>query len=191
MLLDVARCPIGNIGSYRWPSTTGERMRETIEALMSEHITFETYEQWRREASQEVRDELEEGAAIPSWEVRQIIKRRTLLRLAERTTGNVSDAMRSVAQRLADRMRGRWPPPMLSRAFPSSTTRERVARPAAPETLRGHPCGSEGESMQVLGCDLQRTVPSTHYDEQGYEGGPERAFGPGPPCPYPGALEPL
>ena len=75
-----------------------ERMRERIEALMSEHITFETYERWRTEASQEVRD---------PWEVRQIITRRTLLHLAERTTGEVSDAMRSVAQRLADRMRGR------------------------------------------------------------------------------------
>lgn len=79
-----------------------EGMRETIEALMSEHITFETYEQWRREASQEVRDTLPEGAAIPSWEVRQIIKRRTLLCLAERTTGEVSDAMRSVARQLGE-----------------------------------------------------------------------------------------
>jgi hypothetical protein len=78
----------------------GERMRETIEALMSEHITFETYEHWRRRASQEVREKLEEGAAIPSWEVRQIIRRRTLLCLAERTTGEVSDAMRSVARQL-------------------------------------------------------------------------------------------
>jgi uncharacterized membrane-anchored protein len=85
----------------------GERMRETIEALMSEHITQETYEQWRKEASQEVRERLEDGADIPSREVRQIITRRTLLCLAERTTGEVSDAMRSVAQRLADRMRGR------------------------------------------------------------------------------------
>ena len=75
----------------------GERMRETIEALMLEHITFETYEQWRREASQEVREKLEEGAAIPSWEVRQIITRRTLLCLAQRTTGEVSVAMRNVA----------------------------------------------------------------------------------------------
>jgi hypothetical protein len=71
----------------------GERMRETIEALMSEHITFETYDQWRKEASQEVRD---------SWEVRQIITRRTLLCLAERTTGEVSDAMRSVARQLGE-----------------------------------------------------------------------------------------
>ena len=70
-----------------------ERMRETIEALMSEHITQETYEKWRREASQEVR---------APWEVRQIITRRTLLCLAERTTGEVSDAMRSVAQQLGD-----------------------------------------------------------------------------------------
>jgi hypothetical protein len=43
----------------------GERMRKTIEALMSEHITQETYEQWRREASQEVTEKLEEGADIP------------------------------------------------------------------------------------------------------------------------------
>ena len=71
----------------------GERMREIIEALMSEHITQEIYEQWRREASQEVRD---------AWEVRQIITRRTLLCLAERTTGEVSDAMRSVARQLRD-----------------------------------------------------------------------------------------
>ena len=77
-------------------------MRETIEALMSEHITFETYEQWRREASQEVTEKLEAGAAIPSWEVRQIITRRTLLCLAERTTGEVSDAMRSVARQLGE-----------------------------------------------------------------------------------------
>ena len=80
-----------------------EVMRETIEALMSEHITFETYEQWRREASQQVREKFEEGAAIPSWEVRQIITRRTLLCLAERTTGEVSEAMRSVARECGKR----------------------------------------------------------------------------------------
>ena len=80
----------------------GEMMRERIEALMSEHITFETYEQWRREASQEVTEKMEEGAAFPSWEVRQIIKKRTLLCLAQRTTGEVSDAMRSVARQLGE-----------------------------------------------------------------------------------------
>jgi hypothetical protein len=68
-----------NVGGTKVAEYDQERMRETIEALMSEHITFETYEQWRREASQEVREKLEEGAAIPSWEVRQIITRRTLL----------------------------------------------------------------------------------------------------------------
>jgi hypothetical protein len=78
-------------------------MRETIEALMSEHITQETYEQWRREASQEVREKLEEGAAIPSWEVRQIITKRTLLHLADRTTGEVSHAMRRVAREFGKR----------------------------------------------------------------------------------------
>ena len=89
-----------NVGGSEVAEYEGERMRETIEALMSEHITFETYEQWRREASQEVREKRQEGAAIPSWEVRQIITRRTLLCLAQRTTGEVSDAMRSVARQL-------------------------------------------------------------------------------------------
>jgi len=82
-----------NVGGSKVAEYDGERMRETIEALMSEHITVETYEQWRREASQEVRD---------SWEIRQIITRRTLLCLAERTTGEVSDAMRSVARQLGE-----------------------------------------------------------------------------------------
>jgi hypothetical protein len=89
-----------NVGGSKLAEYDGERMRQTIEALMSEHITQETYEQWRREASQEVSEKRQEGAAIPSWEVRQIIRRRTLLCLAERTTGEVSDAMRSVARQL-------------------------------------------------------------------------------------------
>jgi hypothetical protein len=70
-----------------------EGTRQTIEALFQEHISREVYEQWRREASQEARE---------AWEVRQIITRRTLLCLAERTTGEVSDAMRSVARQLGE-----------------------------------------------------------------------------------------
>ena len=76
----------------------GERMRETIEALMSEHITQETYEQWRREASQEVREKLEEGeTGVSLAEVQRLVTRRVLLHLAERTSGAVSDSFRAVA----------------------------------------------------------------------------------------------
>jgi hypothetical protein len=93
-----SECRRGEVGEHDQEGT-----RQTIEALFQEHITQETYEQWRREASQEVREKLEEGAAIPSWEVRQIITKRTLLHLADRTTGEVSDSMRRVAREFGKR----------------------------------------------------------------------------------------
>jgi hypothetical protein len=39
-----------NVGRLQVAEHDGERMRETIEAQISEHITQETYEQWCREA---------------------------------------------------------------------------------------------------------------------------------------------
>jgi hypothetical protein len=75
------------------------RMRETLEALMMEHITEERYAELRREAVDEVRDTLPEGeTAIPLGEVRQIVTRRVLLLLASVTTGEVSHAMQRVAR---------------------------------------------------------------------------------------------
>lgn len=71
---------------------------------MAEHVTQETYEEWHQEAVDEVRDTLPEGeTAIPLGEVRQIVTRRTLLHLADRTTGEVSDAMRRVAREFGKR----------------------------------------------------------------------------------------
>jgi hypothetical protein len=80
------------------------RMRQILEAVMAEHVTQQTYEEWHREAVDEVRDTLPEGeTAIPLGEVRQIVTRRTLLHLADRTTGEVSDAMRRVAREFGKR----------------------------------------------------------------------------------------
>jgi len=82
----------------------GTRMREILEAVLQEHVTNETYEEWFREAADEVEDAQPEGeTAIPREEVRQIVTRRVLLHLAERTTGEVSDAMRSVARECGKR----------------------------------------------------------------------------------------
>jgi hypothetical protein len=82
----------------------GSGMREILEAVLAEHVTNETYEEWFREAADEVEDALPEGeTAIPREEVRQIVTRRVLLHLAERTTGEVSDAMRSVARECGKR----------------------------------------------------------------------------------------
>jgi hypothetical protein len=83
----------------------GTRMREILEAVLQEHLTNETYEEWFREAADEVEDALgtEGETAIPREEVRQIVTRRVLLHLAERTTGEVSDAMRSVARECGKR----------------------------------------------------------------------------------------
>jgi hypothetical protein len=79
-------------------------MRQILEAVMAEHVTQETYEEWHQEAVDEVRDTLPEGeTAIPLGEVRQIVTRRTLLHLADRTTGEVSDAMRRVAREFGKR----------------------------------------------------------------------------------------
>ena len=75
-----------------------EGMRETIEALFFEHITKETYRQWYEQAVVELAQTLEEGeTGVPSWEVRQIVTRRVLLHLAERTSGAVSDSFGAVA----------------------------------------------------------------------------------------------
>jgi hypothetical protein len=65
----------------------------------------ETYEEWFREAADEVEDALgtEGETAIPPWEVRERVRRRVLLHLAEGTTGEVSDAMRSVARECGKR----------------------------------------------------------------------------------------
>jgi hypothetical protein len=81
------------------------RMREILEAVLQEHVTNETYEEWFREAAEEVEDALgtEDETAIPRWEVRERVRRRVLLHLAERTTGEVSDAMRSVARECGKR----------------------------------------------------------------------------------------
>ena len=83
----------------------GTRMREILEAVLQEHVTNETYEEWFREAADEVEDALgtEDETAIPPWEVRERVRRRVLLHLAERTTGEVSDAMRSVARECGKR----------------------------------------------------------------------------------------
>jgi hypothetical protein len=82
----------------------GTRMREILEAVLQEHVTNETYEEWFREAADEVEEALPEGeTAIPPWEVRELVRRRVLLHLAERTTGEVSDAMRSVARECGKR----------------------------------------------------------------------------------------
>jgi hypothetical protein len=83
----------------------GRGMREILEAVLQEHVTNETYEQWFREAADEVEGALDtEGeTAIPREEVRERVRRRVLLHLAERTTGEVSDAMRSVARECGKR----------------------------------------------------------------------------------------
>jgi len=82
----------------------GTQMREILEAVLAEHVTNETYEEWFREAANEVEDALPEGETnIPIAEVRQIVRHRTLLHLADRTTGEVSDAMRSVARKVGKR----------------------------------------------------------------------------------------
>ena len=82
----------------------GTRMREILEAVLQEHVTNETYEEWFREAADEVEEALPEGeTAIPPWEVRERVRRRVLLHLAERTTGEVSDAMRSAAWKFGKR----------------------------------------------------------------------------------------
>jgi hypothetical protein len=81
------------------------RMRQILEALMSEHITQETYEQWRKEATDDLlADSLEEGGAgVPLAEVQRLVMRRVLLHLAQRTTGEVSVAMRNVASEFRKR----------------------------------------------------------------------------------------
>jgi hypothetical protein len=83
----------------------GTGMREILEAVLQEHVTNETYEEWFREAAEEVEDALgtEGETAIPREEVRERVRRRVLLHLAERTTGEVSDAMRSVARECGKR----------------------------------------------------------------------------------------
>jgi len=83
----------------------GTRMRGILEALLQEHVTNETYEEWFREAAEEVEDTLgTEGETVIPWEeVRERVRRRVLLHLAERTTGEVSDAMRSVARACGER----------------------------------------------------------------------------------------
>jgi hypothetical protein len=82
----------------------GTRMREILEAVLQEHVTNETYEEWFREAADEVEDALPESeTVVPTWEVRERVRRRVLLHLAERTTGEVSDAMRSVARECGKR----------------------------------------------------------------------------------------
>jgi hypothetical protein len=87
-------------------SDEGTRMREILEAVLQEHVIFETYEEWFREAADEVEDALgtEGETAVPPWEeVRERVRRHVLLHLAERTTGEVSDAMRSVARECGKR----------------------------------------------------------------------------------------
>jgi hypothetical protein len=80
------------------------RMREILEAVLQEHVTNETYEEWFREAADEVEDALPESeTVVPTGEVRERVRRRVLLHLAERTTGEVSDAMRSVARECGKR----------------------------------------------------------------------------------------
>ena len=82
----------------------GTRMRGILEAVLQEHVTNETYEEWFREAADEVEEALPEGeTAITPSEVRERVRRRVLLHLAERTTGEVSDAMRSVARECGKR----------------------------------------------------------------------------------------
>jgi hypothetical protein len=83
----------------------GARMREILEAVLQEHVTNETYEEWFREAADEVKEALgtEGETTIRPGEVRERVRRRVLLHLAERTTGEVSDAMRSVARECGKR----------------------------------------------------------------------------------------
>ena len=78
----------------------GTRMREILEAVLQEHVTNEIYEEWFREAADEVEDAsgTEGEKAIPREELRERVRRRVLLHLAERTRGEVSAAMRSVAR---------------------------------------------------------------------------------------------
>jgi flagellar biosynthesis/type III secretory pathway protein FliH len=81
------------------------RMRQILEAVMAEQIDQETYEEWRKEATDDLlADSLEEGGAgVPLAEVQRLVMRRVLLHLAQRTTGEVSVAMRNVASEFRKR----------------------------------------------------------------------------------------
>jgi hypothetical protein len=82
--------------------------RQTIEALFQEHISREVYEAWYREAVDELLAQTtEEGeAGVPLAEVQRLVKRRTLLHLAERTSGALSHSFRNVASEFKFRRRG-------------------------------------------------------------------------------------